>query len=121
MIKMIARSHQCDQHELQVVLCDLPENVQTVRDNLARNRSPNHPWVDQAEVVGYSWGRPLPEVPSIPLKSWLQICDSHPRSSNKSLTLCFAETYSSMFGMKSSSKNLCKLFRIFAVEEHPVL
>ncbi|CAK9021511.1 unnamed protein product [Durusdinium trenchii] len=45
----------------KVVLCDLPENVQTVRDNLARNRSPNHPWVDQAEVVGYSWGRPLPE------------------------------------------------------------
>jgi len=45
----------------EVVLCDLPDNVQTVRDNLSRNRSPDFPWVDRARVVGYSWGRPLPE------------------------------------------------------------
>ena len=45
----------------EVVLCDLVENVQTIRDNLTRNRSSKHPCVEKAQVVGYSWGRPLPE------------------------------------------------------------
>ncbi|CAE7347347.1 eef1akmt3 [Symbiodinium microadriaticum] len=45
----------------EVVLCDLPMNVQTIKDNLARNRCAECPLVEQACAVGYTWGRPLPK------------------------------------------------------------
>ncbi|CAE7513306.1 eef1akmt3 [Symbiodinium natans] len=45
----------------EVVLCDLPMNVQTVKDNLARNRCAQCPFVERACAVGYTWGRPLPK------------------------------------------------------------
>eukprot|EP00439_Symbiodinium_sp_Y106_P080043 s856_g18.t2 len=45
----------------EVVLCDLPMNVQTIKDNLARNRCAECPLVERACAVGYTWGRPLPK------------------------------------------------------------
>ncbi|CAE8622506.1 unnamed protein product [Polarella glacialis] len=46
----------------EVVLCDMEVNVQTIKDNLLRNRASDTARVSlAAAVVSYSWGRALPK------------------------------------------------------------